>query len=148
MTIISNQKLTECITYGTGGVMTQKESIKNMNLMLKHFKELFFLKKAHKFVIEIDNHLVLVCDVKNNFFYFVEDMIPYSKNYVDINVKYTVDNDDLVFMHTSENINFGITNKNQIRTFQYYNDKLVDAGTKWKESLNRMDKPVGSICIV
>ena len=148
MTIISTQILTDCITYGTGGVMTQKESIEKINLRCQRFVMLFFLKKAQKCVIEVDKHLHLVCDIKNNTFYLVEDMIPYSKYCPVINIRYTVDNDDLVFMYTIENLNIGVTDKKQIRTFQYYNDKLVDVGTKWEESLNSMDKCVGSICIV
>ena len=151
MIIVSNKRLTECIRYGTGGVITQKETIQKKYLKLHFFEKLFFLKKAHKVVIKIDSDdkIVLVFDIKNQCFYFTEDMIPHLQDENKLNIKYTVDKDDLVYMCRCYRTNFGGTKeKQEIRTFQYHNDKLVDAGIKWTGHMNGIRFSIQSICIV
>ena len=107
-----------------------------------------FLKKAQKIIIKVDwdDKLVLVFDIKNQYFYFVEDMMPNGQDIVNRNVRYTVDKDDLVYIYKRYYTNFSLTK--EIRTYQYCNDKLVDTGIKWKDSINAIYNNVQSICIV
>ena len=164
MTIVSNRRLTECTMFGTGGVMTRKESIRRKKSH-RILEKLFYLRKSNRCYINIHTFgdIILVFDVKNQYFYFSEDMIPishkhsddidthripYNRSYYvnsdDIDVKYTVDKDDVVYMY----IRYGSGVEREIRTFQYCNDKLVDAGIKWKVCRDDIHTKVDSICIV
>ena len=149
MTVVNNQILTDCIKFGTGGVMTQKESIQKINLKINDLEKLFFLKKEQKCFIDFPyyaEHLFLVFDIKNQYFYFVEDIIPNSKNFKNVYVRFTVDKDDLMYMYRRYHTNSGL--RQEIRTFLYCNDKLIDAGIKWKDAVDHIYKYVKSICIV
>ena len=116
---------------------------------LRRFEKLFFLKKAHKVVIKIDSYdeIALMFDIQNQYFYFVEGFIPHPQsNFVGLIVKYTVDKDDLIYRYYGNFTN----GKHEIRTFQYFNDKMVDVGLKWNESVSSIEKKywVSCICIV
>ena len=151
MTIISNQKLTENLKYGTGGDMTQKESIKTTNLQGIMFEELFFLKKAKKCFIKIcpSDELVLVFDVKNQYFYFAENIFPKpEKTLDDIEVKYTVDNDDMVYVYKCYRFLTSVYKHEEIKTFKYCNEKLVESGIKCNYSIDSKKTEVESICVV
>ena len=147
MTVISIQKLTECTRYGTGGVMTQRESIERMIASIKHFEKLFFLKKVQKCFIKIFplDELILVFDVKNKYFYFAEHVFPKGQIKYSSVFNYTVDKDDLVYRYKCR-VKF--CDVRELKTFQYCNDKLVDCGTKWQDSVGNINKRVKSICIV
>ena len=98
MTIINNQKLTESLRFST---TEQEERFKREKSPGILFRKLFFLKKSHKLFIKVFafDELLLVFDVKNQYFYFVVD-IPHNPNYiVSIAVKYTVSKDDLIYMY-------------------------------------------------
>ena len=60
--------------------------------------------------------------------------------------KYTVDKDDLIYMYKS--LGYYPNLKQEIRTFHYQNDKLVDAGIKWKDLIDGITSDVKCICIV
>ena len=143
MTLLSIRRLTESIRYNRKEILTQKEKIKNMNLPHKLFKNLFFLKKSHKCFIKISlfNEIVLVFDTKKLYFDFAVDMLPRQERYT-TDDKYTVDRDDLIYMVTSSG------NKQIIRTLQYVNGKIVDAGIKRESFMADFTTEVKSICIV
>ena len=148
MTVISNQKLTDCIKYGTGRTIYKKVEFQDAIL-----KKLFFLKKTHKCFINVFSEnlgdIVLVFDTKDQYFSFAEDMFTHIENKDITNVKYTVGKDDLIYMYRCYGTNSsGTKEKQEIRTFQYHNDKLVDVGIKWKENRSYFHKEVQSICIV
>ena len=150
MSVITIQRLTESIRYGTGGVMTHKESIERNNDIMRYLslKKLFFLKKSQKCFIKICHldEIILVFDVKNQHFYFVEQMFPNTQDTINTSFKYTVDKDDLVYRYKC---GFSFCEQREVRTFQYCNDKLVDVGVKWQESVDGIYKDViKSICIV
>ena len=146
LAIIGNQMLTESLRFGTGGNLTQKESLK------KHkthgfFNKLFFLKKSHKLFLRIClfSEIVLVFDVKSQYFYFAEDAIPISKSEIGRLVKFfTVDKNDLVYgLICVINAN---DKTSEVRTFHCINDRLVDAGMKLTVPKNSYC--IKSICIV
>ena len=146
MTVISNQKLTDCIRYDTGGVTTQKERIERKEVQTQYFEKLFYLKNAQKCFIKIFHldEIILVFDVKNQYFYFEEQMFPNDDRYGGF--KYTVDKDDLVYRYKC---GYTFRDQREIRTFKYCNDKLVDVGVQWKESVDGIYKDViKSICII
>ena len=124
--------------------MIEKENIKNMNFPYKHFKKLFFLKKSRKCFIKVSlfNELILVFDVKDQYFYFVQDMINIAQDRYTTDVKYAVDKEDLVYMHLC----YG--NKREVRMLRYSNGEVVDAGVKWKGFMDDFHTKVKSICVV
>ena len=110
--------------------MTQKEKIeKNLYVI---FEKLFFLKKSQKVFIKICdyNKVVLVFDIKNQHFYFLQDMIPHSQDENNRNVKYTVDKDDLVYIYRMGDKKLYLPLDIEIKAFRYSNDKLMDTGIK------------------
>ena len=164
MTVISNEEVINKLRYNTGGALTQKENIRKSYAKGIMFDKMFFFKKAHKVVIKIEKHdkLVLVFDVKNEYFYFVEDMIPYSTiendNYrIDYDdIKYTVDKDDKVYMYSHDETNssvtqYSFTQKCELRTFRFKSleDRLVETGNALKRNYVDNDLPcVKAICSV
>ena len=123
MKILNSKRLSECVKFGTGIPQTQREYIeKNIH----YLEVLFTLKRAKKVVIEVFFNLFLVFDANDQIFYFVKDpQFPSVKRHWNCRIidkpKYTVDKNDTVYMYWYY--------KDEIRTFDYCNDKLVETGT-------------------
>ena len=130
MTIVNNSRLTESLRYGTGGVKTQKENIEK--IVCTGFLKLFFLKKSQKVFIEIckKNDVILVFDAKRGIFFFEDALISQSHVINKLNVKCSVDKDDLVYMYRIADNKIYLPLEVEIKAFQYSNGKLVDTGIK------------------
>ena len=145
LTIVGNKMLTESLRFGTGGDLTQKESIRLLKTR-GMFSKLFFLKKSHKLFIKIRSYddVVLVFDVKSQYFYFAEDVIPNTTKHNRYFKYFTVDKNDVVYGLRYNMIRLSRTK--EIRAFHCMNDKLVDAGIKL--TFSNKNSLVMSICIV
>ena len=147
MTIQKNKRLIECMRNDIEAFMKLKEHIKIRKVQRTEFSRLFFLKKSRKVVINLDGVLVLVFDVKNHCFYFVTNMFCNLQGcIVKDTVKYTVDNDDLIYRYSCDPTKFGL--KNVVRTFQYSDDKLLDCGVKYEWYADESSTKVKSFCVV
>ena len=124
---------------------------------LRGFEKMFYSWKQNKLFIQLTNrsnlsywHRVLVSDMKNDYFYFVEKSFPsFCPSALIINLRYlnfTQCKDGTVYATCQYrkivSADFEITT--EIRAFQIRNDKLVNDRVKWRK-LNRIDSQISSL---
>ena len=145
--ILKNQKLAEVVKLD-----------KDVNL--RNFEKMLYDRKQEKlYILEICFYYyepweqVLVFDMKNDSFYFVENFLPSS--YTDCSeFKFTFGKDGKVYgvrQYRSKISKHEFHHWTEIRAFQLENDKLVDGGVKWKnfEVSTSKDYPeITSACFV
>ena len=149
LNMTSNKTITECTTFGDEGNL--KEKIKNTRIIRLEFQKMFFIKRAQKLFIrcsDYENELALVFDVKNQLFYFAENLYTNNKPcFYYCQTEFAVDKEDLVYMYRSKYGRYRSYSDKELKIFQYCDDKLVDTG-KTEISLDCIKLGVSSFCIV